>query len=339
MEVDYKSAGVDVEAGYKAVELMKKHVKKTYNKGVLGDIGSFGGCYALDDRPDGDVLVSGTDGVGTKLKYAFISNKHDTIGIDVVAMCANDIVCQGAKPLFFLDYIALSKLEPEKVAEIVKGVCEGCVQAGCALLGGETAEMPGFYAEGEYDIAGFCCGIVKKDKIITGKNIKEGDKLIGLASSGIHSNGFSLVRKLYGENMRLLERYDENFEKKALDVFLTPTKIYVKSILSLIDKVKVKGISHITGGGFVENIPRILPEGLAAEINTKSYEIPEVFKALQKKAKLSDEKAYNTFNMGIGMVVAVDKEDEQQALQILAGNDEKAYIIGSVVKGKGVKLC
>ncbi|MDD4316272.1 MAG: phosphoribosylformylglycinamidine cyclo-ligase, partial [Clostridia bacterium] len=284
MEIDYKSAGVDVEAGYKAVSLMKKYVKETYNDSVLGDLGSFGGFFALDDDPRGDVLVAGTDGVGTKLKYAFISERHDTIGIDAVAMCVNDIVCQGARPLIFLDYIALPKLIPEKVAEIVKGVSAGCKLAGCALIGGETAEMPGFYTEGEYDIAGFSCGIVKRDKIISGKEIKEGDLLIGIASSGIHSNGYSLVRRLFGENIKMLSKFDEELGARPIDVLLTPTRIYVKSILTLISKLKVNGIAHITGGGFIENVPRMFPEGLGAEISIDSYEVPKIFRALQKKA-------------------------------------------------------
>lgn len=339
MEIDYKSAGVNVEAGYKAVDLMKKYVKETYNNNVLGDIGSFGGVYALDNKPDGDVLVSGTDGVGTKLKYAFIQNKHDTIGIDAVAMCVNDIVCQGAKPLFFLDYIAISKLIPEKVAQIVKGVAEGCKQAGCALIGGETAEMPGFYKNNEYDIAGFSCGIVKKDKIITGNDIKEGNKLIGLASSGIHSNGYSLVRKIYGEDIKSLMIYHKDIEARPLEILLTPTKIYVKPILNLLDKYKINGISHITGGGFIENIPRMLPKGLAARIETESYKVPELFKVLQKRAKLSEKKAYNTFNMGIGMVLAVDKEISDNVIEELKISGEKAYVIGEVIKGEGVKLC
>lgn len=339
MEIDYKSAGVDVEAGYKAVSLMKKYVKETYNNSVLGDLGSFGGFYALDDKPDGDVLVAGTDGVGTKLKYAFVSDKHDTIGIDAVAMCVNDIVCQGAKPLIFLDYIAIPKLIPEKVAQIVKGVSEGCKQAGCALIGGETAEMPGFYSDGEYDIAGFSCGIVKRDKIISGRDIAAGNTLIGIASSGIHSNGYSLVRRLYGENIKMLSKFDEELGAKPIDVLLTPTRIYVKSILTLIDKIKINGISHITGGGFIENIPRMLPKGLAAEINTASYEVPAIFRMLQKKANIDDSKAYNTFNMGIGMVLAVDENYTADTLKILDECGEKAYVIGKVTCGEGVKLC
>lgn len=339
MEIDYKSAGVDVEAGYKAVSLMKKYVKETYNDSVLGDLGSFGGFYALDEKPDGDVLVAGTDGVGTKLKYAFISDTHDTIGIDAVAMCVNDIVCQGAKPLIFLDYIAIPKLIPEKVAQIVKGVSEGCKQAGCALIGGETAEMPGFYSDGEYDIAGFSCGIAKRDKIITGKDIAEGNALIGIASSGIHSNGYSLVRKLFGENIKLLSKFDDELGARPIDVLLTPTKIYVKSILTLISQIKVNGIAHITGGGFIENIPRMFPEGLGGEIKKDSYEVPRIFRALQKKAGISDQKAYNTFNMGIGMVLAVDEKNVGDTLKILDGCGEKAYVIGKVTRGEGVTLC
>lgn len=339
MEIDYKSAGVDVEAGYKAVSLMKKYVKETYNDSVLGDLGSFGGFYALDDKPDGDVLVAGTDGVGTKLKYAFISDTHDTIGIDAVAMCVNDIVCQGAKPLIFLDYIAIPKLIPEKVAQIVKGVSDGCKQAGCALIGGETAEMPGFYSDGEYDIAGFSCGIVKRDRIITGKDITEGNALIGIASSGIHSNGYSLVRKLFGENIKMLSKFDDELGARPIDVLLTPTKIYVKSILTLISQVKVNGIAHITGGGFIENIPRMFPEGLGGEINKDSYEVPQIFRALQKKAGIPDQKAYNTFNMGIGMVLAVDEKNIEETLKILDGCGERAYVIGKVTRGEGVTLC
>lgn len=336
MEIDYKSAGVDVEAGYKAVSLMKKYIKQTYNDSVLGDVGTFGGFYALDDSPNGDVLVAGTDGVGTKLKYAFISDNHSTIGIDAVAMCANDIVCQGAKPLFFLDYIAVPKLIPNKVAEIVKGVSVGCQQAGCVLLGGETAEMPNFYAEGEYDIAGFCCGIVKKDKIIDGKNIKEGNVLIGLASSGVHSNGYTLVRRVFGEEIEKLDTYNEELGAKLIDVLLEPTKIYVKTILQLIEKTKINGIAHITGGGFVENIPRILPKGLGATINISSFKIPPIFRLIQKIANLSDAKAFNTFNMGIGMVLAVDKEQASGVMRQLEDLKQEAYIIGAVVKGDGV---
>ncbi|HIU83150.1 MAG TPA: phosphoribosylformylglycinamidine cyclo-ligase [Candidatus Faecicola pullistercoris] len=338
MAIDYKQAGVDVEAGYSAVKLMKQYVSKTYDKNVLGDLGSFGGFYALDDKPDGDVLVAGTDGVGTKLKYAFVTGKHDTIGIDAVAMCVNDIVCQGARPLIFLDYIALSKLVPEKVAEIVKGVAEGCMQAGCALIGGETAEMPGFYAADEYDIAGFSVGVAKKNKIINGASIKEGDVLIGLRSSGIHSNGYSLVRQLYPPVREELEKFDEELGESAAEAILRPTRIYVKTVLDLIDKYTVKGIAHITGGGFIENIPRILPEGLAAEIDRSSYELPPIFKALKKRAGISDVKMYNTFNMGIGMVLAVSPDIAGEVLSYLESKGENAVRLGVVVKGEGVIL-
>ncbi len=338
MAIDYKTAGVDVEAGYSAVKMMKEYVKSTYDKNVVGDLGSFGGFYALSDEPDGEVLVAGTDGVGTKLKYAFVLNKHDSIGIDAVAMCVNDIVCQGAKPLIFLDYIALSKLVPEKVSEIVKGVAEGCKIAGCALIGGETAEMPGFYGEDEYDIAGFSCGIAKRNKIINGNTIKEGDLLVGLKSSGIHSNGYSLVRKLFPPIMSELTKYDEELKGRPGDVLLTPTRIYVKPILKLIEKYEIKGIAHITGGGFIENIPRIIPNGLGVKIYKGSYEIPNIFKALQKRAEISDEKMYNTFNMGIGMVLAVDKAIAQDVNAFLNGVGEEAVLLGEVVTGSGVIL-
>lgn len=336
--MDYKEAGVDIEAGYKAVSLMKQYVKSTYTQGVLGDIGSFGGCFALDEKPDGDVLVAGTDGVGTKLKYAFIMDKHDTIGIDAVAMCVNDIIALGAKPLFFLDYIAISKLIPEKIAEIVKGVAEGCRQAGVALIGGETAEMPGFYTQGEYDIAGFSVGSIKKDKIIDGKTIKDGDVLIGLASSGIHSNGFSLVRKIFGEDKATLTAYCEELGGVLGEVLLTPTKIYVKSLLALIEKFKIKGMAHITGGGFIENIPRMFPEGLTAQIDTQSYEVPPIFKLMQKRADISDEKIYNTFNMGIGMVLAVDQAIANAVVDFANDLGEKACLLGKVIKGQKVIL-
>lgn len=337
--IDYKSAGVDVEAGYEAVKLMKEYVKTTYDKNVLGELGSFGGFYALDDKEDGDVLVAGTDGVGTKLKYAFISDKHDTIGIDCVAMCVNDIVCQGAKPLLFLDYLAQSKIDPVKVASIVKGISDGCMESGCALIGGETAEMPGFYADGEYDMAGFAVGIAKKNKIINGSNIVKGDVLIGLKSSGIHSNGYSLVRKLFGEDIAKLDVYNEELGAKPIDVLLTPTKLYVKTILDLIEKYEVKGIAHITGGGFIENIPRILPKGLAAKVDINSYEVPAVFKVMQKLGDIPTEKIYNTFNMGIGMVLAVDKNIADAVVKYLNKNEaDSAVIIGEVVEGEGVLL-
>lgn len=338
MSISYKDSGVDVERGYEAVRLMKEHVKSTYTEGVLGDIGSFGGFFAMPKGMKEPVLVAGTDGVGTKLKYAILSGRHDTIGIDAVAMCVNDIVCQGAKPLFFLDYFATGSLSPEKVATVVSGVAEGCRQSGAALIGGETAEMPGFYPDGDYDIAGFAVGVVDKKKIINGSKIKSGDLLIGIKSSGIHSNGFSLVRKLWGEDIAELEKYDENLGAKPIDVLLTPTKIYVNSILELIAKVKVKGIAHITGGGFIENIPRIFPEGLGCRIDTKSYEVPEIFKIMQKRSALKKEQMYNTFNMGIGMVVCVAKKDAEAAIAQLESTGESCAVIGKVVKGGGVIL-
>ena len=303
MAISYKDSGVDVERGYEAVRLMKQYVQSTYNGNVLGDIGSFGGFYQMPKEVKNPVLVAGTDGVGTKLKYAFIANKHNTIGIDAVAMCVNDIVCQGARPLFFLDYFATGSLSPETVATVVSGVAEGCRQSGAALIGGETAEMPGFYPDGEYDIAGFAVGVVDKKKIINGKKIKVGDMLIGIKSSGIHSNGYSLVRKLFGEDKAQLEKFDSRLGARPIDVLLTPTRIYVRSILSLIEKVEVKGIAHITGGGFIENIPRIFPAGIGCEIWQRSYEVPAIFKLMQEKAGISDEQIYNTFNMGKSMVV------------------------------------
>lgn len=341
MAISYKDSGVDVERGYKAVELMKKHVQSTFDANVLGDIGSFGGFYSIAGKNMKEpVLVAGTDGVGTKLKYAFLANKHDTIGIDAVAMCVNDIVCQGAQPLFFLDYFATGKLSPETVATVVSGVAEGCRQSGCALIGGETAEMPGFYPDGEYDLAGFAVGIVDKNDVINGKNITEGDVLVGIASSGIHSNGYSLVRKLFGDtnNSHDLDRYDDRLKDKVLNVLLTPTKIYVKSVLNLISKVKVKGIAHITGGGFIENIPRIFPEGIGCEIDLASYPLPEIFRIMKEKSEASDAQLYNTFNMGIGMVFCVDKKDVEKTVAELTSTGETAYVIGKTVKGKGVAL-
>lgn len=338
MAISYKDSGVDVERGYRAVKLMREYVQSTYTDGVLGDIGSFGGFFQMPKGMKEPVLVAGTDGVGTKLKYAFLSGKHDTIGIDAVAMCVNDIVCQGAKPLFFLDYFATGKLSPEEVATVVSGVAEGCRQSGAALIGGETAEMPGFYREGEYDIAGFAVGVVDKKKVINGQKIKSGDVLIGIKSSGIHSNGYSLVRKLFGENMEELEKYDERLGCRIIDALLTPTKIYVNSILALIEKVKVKGIAHITGGGFIENIPRIFPEGIGCRIDTKSYELPEIFKIMWEKSKLEKEQIYNTFNMGIGMVVCVAKKDVDAAIARLESTGEQCVVLGKTIKGSGVKL-
>lgn len=338
MAVSYKDSGVDVERGYEAVRLMKEHVKSTYTEGVLGDIGSFGGFFQMPKNVKHPVLVAGTDGVGTKLKYAIVADRHDTIGIDAVAMCVNDIVCQGAKPLFFLDYFATGSLSPEKVATVVSGVAKGCKQAGAALIGGETAEMPGFYPEGDYDIAGFAVGVVDRKKIINGSEIKKGDVLIGLKSSGIHSNGYSLVRKLFGENPVVLNKYDEELDAKPINVLLTPTRIYVNSILALIEKIKVKGIAHITGGGFIENIPRIFPKGIGCVINKNSYEVPTVFKVMQQRAELSDEQMYNTFNMGIGMVVCVREKDVDETIKQLQLTGEECVVLGKTVKGSGVKF-
>lgn len=340
MAISYKDSGVDVTRGYKAVELMKKYVKTTYDDNVLGDIGSFGGFYAIaGEKMEEPVLVAGTDGVGTKLRYAMLLGKHDTIGIDAVAMCVNDIVCQGAKPLFFLDYYACGRLYPEAEAEVVKGIAAGCRMAGCALIGGETAEMPGFYPEGEYDLAGFAVGIVDKKKVINGKNIAAGDVLLGIKSSGIHSNGYSLVRKLFGDSDKAeMEKYDDRLGGTLAEVLLTPTKIYVRSILSLIEKVPVKGIAHITGGGFIENIPRIFSEGIGCEIDKHSYEVPAVFRVMQEKAGISDEQIYNTFNMGIGMVVCVSPENAAAAKKSLEESGEEVVLLGKTVSGKGVTL-
>ncbi len=339
MAIDYKDSGVDVTAGYKAVELMKKHVRSTYDANVLGDLGSFGGFYSIAGHSMKEpVLVAGTDGVGTKLKYAFILDKHDTVGIDCVAMCVNDIVCQGATPLFFLDYFAVGRLRPELAEQVVSGVAEGCRRAGCALIGGETAEMPGFYQVGEYDMAGFSVGIVDKAKSITGADVKAGDALIGIKSSGIHSNGFSLVRKLFGENKEELLKHNDFLGKSLAEEVLTPTKIYVKSILSLIAKYEIHGIAHITGGGFIENIPRIIPAGLKAKIDLKSYELPKVFKLLWERSGSSKESIYNTFNMGVGMVFACDKSIADKVTAHLNSVGEQAFVLGEVAKGEGISL-
>ena len=340
MAISYKDSGVDVERGYEAVRLMKQHVQSTYNENVLGDIGSFGGFYELSKGMKNPVLVAGTDGVGTKLKYAFIANRHDTIGIDAVAMCVNDIVCQGAKPLFFLDYFATGKLSPETVATVVSGVAEGCRQSGAALIGGETAEMPGFYADGEYDIAGFAVGVVDKKKIINGSKIKPGDMLIGIKSSGIHSNGYSLVRKLFGEDAAKLNTFDSRLGAKPIDVLLTPTRIYVRSILNLIEKVKVKGIAHITGGGFYENVPRMLKEGTRAVIRKDSYPVPPVFDMLAEEGNIEEHMMYNTYNMGLGMVLAVDEADVDRTMEAVRTAGESPYVVGQIEAGeKGVDLC
>lgn len=336
----YKNAGVDVTAGYKAVELMKKHVNRTNIDGVLSGIGGFGGLFELGKEFENPVLVSGTDGVGTKLKIAFLMDKHDTVGIDCVAMCVNDIVCSGAKPLFFLDYVACGKNIPERISEVVSGVAEGCVQSGCALIGGETAEMPGFYPENEYDLAGFCVGAVDKSKIIDRANVKSGDALIGLASSGLHSNGFSLVRKIFGVTEKKLATYVDELSGTLGQVLLTPTKIYVKPILKLINEIGANGISHITGGGFYENIPRMLPEGLMAVIRKDSFDIPPIFNVIQKTGKISERDMFNTFNMGIGMCVAINAENADNAVKLLNTAGENAYIIGEVANGEdGVKIC
>lgn len=337
----YKDAGVDIEAGYEAVRLMKEDVKRTFRPEVLADIGGFGGLFALNkERYSEPILVSGTDGVGTKLKIAFLMGKHDTIGIDCVAMCVNDIVCSGAEPLFFLDYVSLGKNRPEQVAEIVKGISKGCIEAGCALVGGETAEMPGFYPDGEYDLAGFAVGIVDKSKIIDGKKIKEGDKLIGLASSGIHSNGYSLVRKVFLPTKDKLLENVKSLGSTLGEALLKPTKIYVKTILDLKDKFEIKGISHITGGGFYENIPRMIPEGLGVKIFKGSWPVLPVFGLLQDVGMIDEKNMFNTFNMGIGMVIAVNNETANDVVEYLNRKKKEAYIIGEVVRGKaGVELC
>lgn len=336
----YKEAGVDVTAGYKAVELMKKSVQETYTKGVMSDLGGFGGLFKLDiSEMKEPILVSGTDGVGTKLKLAFLLDKHDTIGQDCVAMCVNDIVCCGAKPLFFLDYISLWKNIPEMVASIVKGVADGCKKAGCALVGGETAEMPGLYSDNEYDLAGFSVGVVDKTKIINPDNIQEGDIVIGLTSSGVHSNGFSLVRKIFNVNEENLKEYREELGMTLGEALLTPTKIYVKPVLKLIDEVNVKGISHITGGGFYENMPRMLNENVSLEIQKDTYPVPAIFKLIQKEGNIPERDMYNTFNMGIGMAIIVPENDKEKALKVLEQEGEKAYVIGKVIKGnKEIKV-
>lgn len=337
----YKEAGVDVTAGYKAVELMKAHVARTMTSGVLSGLGGFGGLFELDmtgiSKP---VLVSGTDGVGTKLKLAFLMDKHDTVGIDCVAMCVNDIICCGAKPQFFLDYIAVGKNYPEKVAQIVSGVAEGCVQSGCALIGGETAEMPGFYPEDEYDLAGFSVGVVDKDKIIDPSAQKAGDVMIAIKSSGVHSNGFSLVRKVFAINEENLSRHQDDLGMTLGECLLTPTKIYVKAIMSLLDEVKVKSISHITGGGFYENIPRSLPKGISAKIERNAVQVLPVFDLIAKTGKIPERDMFNTFNMGVGMAVVVDKADADKAVAAINAAGQEAYIMGELVDSEeGVIIC
>lgn len=338
----YAAAGVDITAGYRAVELMKQHIARTLTTGVCSDVGGFGGLFELDlsgiSKP---VLVSGTDGVGTKLRLAFLMDKHDTVGIDCVAMCVNDIICCGAKPLFFLDYIACGKNVPERIADIVKGVCEGCVQSGAALIGGETAEMPGFYPVNEYDLAGYSTGVVDKDRIIRQENMREGDVILALPSSGVHSNGFSLVRKVFDvEHADLKMPLDALGGKSLGETLLTPTKIYVKPVLALLERVKVKGISHITGGGFYENIPRSIPEGLQAKIEKSAVRVLPIFNLIAKAGNISERDMYNTFNMGVGMSVIVSPEDEQISLEILREQGLDAYPIGRIERGEErIVLC
>ena len=338
----YAAAGVDIEAGYKAVELMKTHIARTLTSGVCSDVGGFGGLFELDvkgmERP---VLVSGTDGVGTKLKLAFLMDKHDTVGIDCVAMCVNDIICCGAKPLFFLDYIACGKNEPERIAQIVSGVAEGCVQSGAALIGGETAEMPGFYPVDEYDLAGFSVGVVDKCKVLDNSTMRPGDAVIALPSSGVHSNGFSLVRKVFDvENSDIKSPVSELGGKSIGETLLTPTKIYVKPMLALFEAVKVKGVSHITGGGFYENIPRSIPQGLGAKIEKSAVRVLPIFDLIAKKGNIPERDMFNTFNMGVGMSMVVAAEDADKALQVLRENGEDAYIIGSIVESEDkVQIC
>ncbi|MBR3263460.1 MAG: phosphoribosylformylglycinamidine cyclo-ligase [Lachnospiraceae bacterium] len=332
----YASAGVDITAGYRSVELMKEHIKRTMTKGVVSDVGGFGGLFELDlEGIKKPVLVSGTDGVGTKLKIAFLMDKHDTVGIDCVAMCVNDIICCGAKPLFFLDYIACGKNVPERIADIVKGVSDGCVMAGAALIGGETAEMPGFYPVDEYDLAGYSTGVVDKDKIINNATMQEGDAVIALASSGVHSNGFSLVRKVFDvENKDMKTPVDELGGKSIGECLLTPTKIYVKPVLALLEKANVKAISHITGGGFYENIPRSIPDGFGAQIERSKVKVLPIFDMIAKAGNIEERDMFNTFNMGVGMSIIVDKNDADLAVQVLKDAGEDAYIMGEVVKSE-----
>lgn len=337
----YKESGVDITAGYEAVNLMKSHIARTMTKGVLGGIGGFGGLFELDlsgiQKP---VLVSGTDGVGTKLKLAFLLDRHDTVGIDCVAMCVNDIICCGAKPLLFLDYIAVGINRPEKIASIVSGVAEGCVQSGCALVGGETAEMPGFYGEDEYDIAGFSVGVVDKDRIIQPSKVNPGDVVIGLASSGIHSNGFSLVRKVFDVELRDLNEYSNELGTTFGEALLTPTKIYVKPVLSLLEQIDVHGISHITGGGFFENIPRALPEGCCVKVERAALQVPPIFQVMQRLGKVPEREMFNVFNMGTGMCLIVSSDKADEAVRSLKAQGENATIIGEIATGeKEVVLC
>ncbi len=343
MAMDYKKAGVDIEAGYRSVELIKKHVASTMRSEVLGGIGGFSGAFSASGMKDMEdpVLLSGTDGVGTKIKIAFLLDRHDTIGIDCVAMCVNDVACAGGEPLFFLDYIACGKNEPEKIEQIVAGVAEGCRQAGCALIGGETAEHPGLMPVDEYDVAGFTVGVVDRKDMITGERIQAGDALVGITSSGVHSNGFSLVRKVFRMTEENLNTYYDMLGETLGEALLRPTKIYVKALKALKDGgVDIKGCSHITGGGFYENIPRMLPDGTAAEVKKDSYPIPPVFKMLQESGDIEEKMMYNTFNMGLGMVLAVPAEEAEKAVSVLKEAGEDAYIVGKVVSGeKGVTIC
>ena len=342
MKLTYKEAGVNKEAGYKEVQLIKNFINKTYTEGVLSNVGGFSGLFALDkEKYNEPVLVSGTDGVGTKLKIAFMMDKHDTVGEDCVAMCVNDILCQGAKPLFFLDYIATGKLEPEKMAKIVEGVANGCIKGGCALIGGETAEMPGFYQDGEYDMAGFGVGIVDKDKIIDGSAIEEGDLVVGLPSSGVHSNGYSLVRKIFFDKAKLdVDKYIPELKSTLGEALLKPTRIYTNPLYDLIENFNLKGISHITGGGFYENIPRMLPEGLTAVINTKDIERPYIFDLIQEYGDIDTDEMYSTFNMGIGIVFVVGKDEIDDVLSFLNEKGEKGVLLGEIKSGEErVILC
>ncbi|MBP3910990.1 MAG: phosphoribosylformylglycinamidine cyclo-ligase [Zhenhengia yiwuensis] len=341
-KITYQDAGVDVHRGYEAVSKMKEHVKSTFTDGVLTDIGSFGGSYSIAKYMgmEEPVLVSGTDGVGTKLKLAFDLNKHDTIGIDCVAMCVNDILCSGAIPLFFLDYIATGRISPEQVAEIVKGIATGCKESLCALVGGETAEMPGFYKDGEYDVAGFAVGIVDKAKMIDGSKMKAGDVIIGLRSSGVHSNGYSLVRKIIDTYKLDLNAYCEELGETYGEAFLKPTKLYVKAVMAAKEAAELKGIAHITGGGFIENVPRMLPEGVDARINLNAIDAPKVYTLLERLSGLEINELYNTFNMGIGMMIVTEKEDADKVVEALCKVGEEATIIGEIVEGnKEVILC
>ena len=341
--MDYKNAGVDIEAGYESVELMKKYVKETMRPEVLGGLGGFSGAFSMEavKGMEEPVLLSGTDGCGTKVKLAFLLDKHDTIGIDCVAMCVNDVACAGGEPLFFLDYIACGKNYPEKIATIVSGVAEGCKQSGCALIGGETAEHPGLMPEDEYDLAGFTVGVVDKKDIITGENLKAGDVLIGMASTGVHSNGFSLVRKIFKMDKETLNTYHEELGKTLGEALLAPTRIYVKALKNVKEAgVRVKACSHITGGGFYENVPRMLPEGKHAVIKKDSYEVPAIFKMMEREGNVEEHKMYNTYNMGIGMIVAVDPADVEKTMEAMRAAGDTPYVIGEIKDGeKGVTLC